>query len=123
MATVAVMVNGRAYSVGCEDGQEAHVEALAVEFDRQVQDVADQVGQVGELRLFLMAALMSIDELADLRIRLEDAEAAHREVLAARAADKARAADALNEAARRIDGMLKPEEIGAAPLETWTRDA
>jgi cell division protein ZapA (FtsZ GTPase activity inhibitor) len=29
MATLSVEVNGRAYVVGCEDGQEAHVEALA----------------------------------------------------------------------------------------------
>jgi cell division protein ZapA len=76
MATVTVEVNGRAYMVGCEDGQESHVEALAKIFDAQVRDVGAQVGQVGELRLFLMAALLTADELADARARLADAEAA-----------------------------------------------
>jgi cell division protein ZapA len=59
MATVNVIVNGRPYSVGCEDGQEAHVQSLAHDFDRQVQEVGGQVGQVGDLRLFLMAALVT----------------------------------------------------------------
>ncbi len=70
MATVNVMVNGRSYGVGCEDGQESHVAALARDFDRQVQEVGGQVGQVGDLRLFLMAALMGADELADAKLRL-----------------------------------------------------
>jgi cell division protein ZapA len=73
MATVNVIVNGRPYSVGCEDGQEAHVEALAREFDKQVAEVGEQVGQVGDLRLFLMAALVTADELADARLRLAQA--------------------------------------------------
>ena len=75
MATVTVQVNGRAYGVGCEDGQESHVASLARQFDAQVQDVAGAVGQVGELRLFLMAALLSADELYDVRTRLNRAEA------------------------------------------------
>jgi cell division protein ZapA len=43
---------------------------LAHDFDRQVQEVGGQVGQVGDLRLFLMAALMTADELADAKLRL-----------------------------------------------------
>jgi cell division protein ZapA len=74
MATVNVEVNGRQYGVGCEDGQEAHVQSLAKLFDAQVTDVAAQVGQVGELRLFLMAALLTADELADARARLAEVE-------------------------------------------------
>ena len=74
MSTVNVKVNGREYGVGCEDGKEAHVQSLAKGFDAQVQDVAAQVGQVGELRLFLMAALLTADELADARARLAEAE-------------------------------------------------
>jgi cell division protein ZapA len=75
MATVNVTVNGRPYSVGCEDGQEAHVQALAHDFDRQVQEVGDQVGQVGDLRLFLMSALVTADELADAKLRLAQVQA------------------------------------------------
>ena len=65
MATVTVEVHGRPYAVGCSDGQEARVRDLAAQFNERVQGVADQVGQVGDVRLFLMAALMLADELGE----------------------------------------------------------
>ena len=65
MATVTVEVHGRPYAVGCADGQEARVRDLAAQFNERVQGVADQVGQVGDVRLFLMAALMLADELQE----------------------------------------------------------
>ena len=98
MSTVNVLVNGRSYGVGCEDGQEAHVEALARIFDEQVAEVASQVGQVGELRLFLMAALLTADELADARARLAEAETKM-------AAAEARCAEALERAAQRVEAL------------------
>jgi cell division protein ZapA len=107
MATVTVQVNARAYVVGCEDGQEAHVEALARQFDGQVREVGGQVGQVGELRLFLMAALLTADELADVRNRLAEAEAALERFQADETAVQARAAEALEAAARRIEALAE----------------
>lgn len=105
MATVSVEVNGRAYVVGCEDGQETHVEALARQFDAQVREVSDAVGQVGELRLFLMAALMTADELADVKARLADAEGAVGGFEGDRHAAEARAAEAIEAAAARIEAL------------------
>ncbi|MFN4288426.1 MAG: cell division protein ZapA [Brevundimonas sp.] len=67
MATVTVQVNGRPYAVGCADGQEERVRALARMFDQQVAAVARDVGQVGDIRLFLMAALILADELHEAR--------------------------------------------------------
>jgi len=67
MATVTVEVNGRPYSVGCADGQEDRVQMLARAFDAHVGQVAGQVGNVGDLRLFLMAGLMLADELHEAR--------------------------------------------------------
>jgi len=113
MATVTVEINGRPYAVGCEDGQEAHVEALAREFDRQVREVGSQVGQVGDLRLFLMAALVGADELGDAKIRLSQLQSQ----LAGKAAEQAdirrRAAMALQEAAQRIEVLTA--EVARAP--------
>jgi cell division protein ZapA len=63
MATVTVDINGRPYAVGCADGQEERVKTLARHFDRNVRSVANDVGHVGDLRLFLMAALVLADEL------------------------------------------------------------
>lgn len=68
MATVTVEVNGRPYAVGCADGQEERVRILAKQFDNQVRQVAQDVGHVGDLRLFLMAALILSDELHEARL-------------------------------------------------------
>lgn len=68
MATVTVDVNGRPYAVGCADGQEERVRVLAKQFDNQVRQVAQDVGHVGDLRLFLMSALILADELHEARL-------------------------------------------------------
>lgn len=107
MATVNVSVNGHAYVVGCEDGQEPHVERLAAEFDARVRDVSAQVGKVTELRLFLMAALVLADELGDARSRLAEVEGGAGDESAARVDPQAetRAAEALEAAAIRIEAL------------------
>jgi cell division protein ZapA len=70
MGTVTVEINGRPYQVGCADGQEERVRQLSRQFDEHVKQVAGDVGHVGELRLFLMAALLVSDELADIHAQL-----------------------------------------------------
>ena len=105
MATVTVQVNGRAYGVGCEDGQESHVASLARQFDAQVQEVAGAVGQVGELRLFLMAALLSADELHDVRARLNRAEVELARLRDSHEAIEAAAARAVSAAAARLEEL------------------
>ena len=107
MAVVDVEVNGRTYPVGCEDGQEAHVLALARHYDGQVRQVAEQVGQVGDLRLFLMAALLLADELSDARARAAEAQAALARAQADVAAAERRAAGVVDAAARRIEALVR----------------
>ena len=107
MGTVNVEVNGRLYPVGCEDGQEAHVLALARQFDGQVRQVAAEVGQVGDQRLLLMAALMLSDELADARARAAEAEAALGRAQSDGRIAERRAAAALDDAARRIELLAR----------------
>jgi cell division protein ZapA len=110
MGTVTVSVNGKPYIVGCEDGQEGHVESLARQFDEQVREVGAQVGQVGELRLFLMAALLSADEIADLKARLAAAEEQLNGYRNGDAVAEAKAAKALDAMAARIEALV--EKVG-----------
>ena len=105
MAAVTVEINGRAYAVGCEDGQEAHVATLAKQYDAQVRDVGAQVGQVGDLRLFLMAALITGDDLADARARLAQAQAELARLQSDAARADSRAARALEAASQRIEAL------------------
>jgi len=82
LAQLTIEVNGRPYLVGCEDGQEERLAALATQVDEQVRRLARDVGSLGETRLILMCALLMADELSDLRA---EAEALHAEVAEARA--------------------------------------
>ncbi len=65
MPVVKVSVNGQDYQVVCEEGQEAHLGNMADYVDKRVAQLAEDVGQVGEARLILMASLMIADELSD----------------------------------------------------------
>lgn len=106
MATVTVEINGRPYAVGCADGQEERVRILAKQFDGNVRTVAGDVGHVGDLRLFLMAALLLADELHEARLALQ----AGAPVLAPAAAISTASegvAEALNAVAARLEKIVQ----------------
>jgi cell division protein ZapA len=106
MAQVTIEVNSRPYIVGCENGQENHLTELARLFDEQVRQVGEEVGQLGETRLFLMGALLLADELADTRSRLAHAQADIVRLQAQTQGVESRAAVALDAAARRIETLV-----------------
>lgn len=105
MATVTVEVNGRPYAVGCADGQEERVRILAKQFDNQVRQVAGDVGHVGDLRLFLMSALILADELHE--ARLNAGKAAPSSATAPAPASTDGVAEALNAVAARIEKIAQ----------------
>jgi len=105
MAQVNINVNGRPYAVGCEDGQEQHLMELARLFDRQVRQVSQDMGQLGETRLFLMGALLLADELFDLKGRLSATQAELARLQADQARVETRAVGALENAAKRIEKL------------------
>ncbi len=74
MAQVTVLVNGRNYTLACEDGEEEHLTALATFIDSRVAELGRSVGQVGDARLMLMASLVVADELAVANERVEELE-------------------------------------------------
>lgn len=65
MGQVSVSINGRAYEIACDSGQEEHLEQLASFVDKRVGDLVASVGQVGDARLLVMVSLLIADELAD----------------------------------------------------------
>jgi cell division protein ZapA len=67
MAQVTIRINGYAYTVGCEDGQETHLEQMAGEIEQRITSIKAIGGQSGEARLLMLAALLLADELHDLR--------------------------------------------------------
>ncbi|MBU4434210.1 MAG: cell division protein ZapA [bacterium] len=105
MAQLTIQVNGRPYTVGCEDGQEAHLLEIARLFDRQVRQVSQDVGQLGETRLFLMGALLLADEMSDLKLRLAHAQSELARQQTDRSRAEAVAIRALDAAAERIESL------------------
>ncbi len=73
MAQVTLRINGYVYTVGCEDGQEGHLQSMAGEVDRRISEIKALGGQSGEARLLLLAALLMADELHDLKGELAQA--------------------------------------------------
>jgi cell division protein ZapA len=84
MGKVHIVINNRGYDVACDDGQEEAVGALAKDLAHRVERLAQSVGQIGDARLLLMAALLVADELAAAKEELEDRLAQSLEILASR---------------------------------------
>ena len=87
MPLVNVMVNGRASTIACDEGEEQHLRDLAAHVDAKVRELLETVGQVGDQRLLLMAAVLIADEYFEARSRLEshakhagDLASAHEEI-------------------------------------------
>jgi len=71
MPLVNVTVNDRAYTITCDEGEEDHLRELAAHVDSRVRELTDTVGQAGEQRLLLMAALVIADSHLESRALLE----------------------------------------------------
>jgi cell division protein ZapA len=107
---VAVTVNGRPFKLACDDGQEPRLRRLAQYVDQRIAEFVKKVGQAGEARLLLFAALAIADELSDAN------EALAQERSRARAAE-AEAEAAAEAAASDVHGMAQRIEALAARLE------
>nr|QQZ50203.1 cell division protein ZapA [Phenylobacterium glaciei] len=118
MAQMIIEVNGRPYTVGCEDGQEQHLIELARIFDRQVRQVSQDMGQLGDTRLFLMGALLLADELSDAKARLGAVQAELARMQSDQARIEVRATLALDNAAKRIEKLAAGN--GAAHPTFWS---
>ncbi|WP_319532890.1 cell division protein ZapA [uncultured Cohaesibacter sp.] len=71
MVQVSVSINGRAYRMACEDGQEEHLLSLARQFDGIIVDLRDNFGEIGDQRLTVMAGIMAMDQLSEMSSRVE----------------------------------------------------
>ena len=114
MAQVTVTVAGRTYRMACADGEEAQLEALAGGLDAKIGEMREAFGELGEMRLHVMAALTLVDEVGEARGRVAKLEAEMarlKEAEAAREGDEgglaARLAGAVEEAAARIEAAAQ----------------
>lgn len=74
MTELTVTINGRNYTVACEEGQEEHIGRLAGYVKVRVDELVESMGQIGDARLLLMASLLVSDELSDAYAELAAAQ-------------------------------------------------
>jgi len=114
MAHVSVTINGRQYRMACDDGQENHLARLAYELDQRIARLRGEFGEIGDMRLTVMAALIVSDELAEMGQRLRRLEEELMALQEARkvSADRAEATQAalvaaFDAASARIEKVVK----------------
>lgn len=114
MAQVTVTIAGKVYRMACGDGEEAHLTGLAAMLDARIADLRQSFGEIGDMRLHVMAALMIADELAEAKARLAQAESEKAALLnaagagdAAIAAAEQRVSEAIGRAAERIQRVAQ----------------
>ena len=61
---VSVTLNGQSYQMGCDEGSEDHILALAADVDSRLQQLKSQAGQVPESWLLAIVSIMMADEVA-----------------------------------------------------------
>ncbi len=104
MGQLTIHINGKPYLVGCEDGEEKRLVALAAEFDAKVRSLGAGAA-LGETRLMLMGALLLADEAVGMSERLAAAEAEIARLRAQLEAADSRAVAAVEAAARKIESL------------------
>jgi cell division protein ZapA len=107
MGQVTVHVNDKAYTISCGDGEEPHLKELAAAVNQHVTDLANEVGQVGEARLLLMASLLISDELSDALQKSRMLEEEIEKLSGARASAEERSSESENAIAEVLDGAAK----------------
>lgn len=63
MAKADIRIRGRSYSIACTPGQEMRVQRLGELLDIRLSSISSAVGDIGDDRLLLIAALSLLDEL------------------------------------------------------------
>jgi len=116
---INVTIDGRSYRMACGEGEEAHLTGLAATLDGRIAEMRKSFGEIGDMRLQVMAALTIADELAELRSRIATLEGNVAELRAAaetaergRTEDAERAAFGIGRAAEHIGRLA--DALGAS---------
>ena len=114
MSQVTVTIAGRTYRIACGDGEEPHLAGLATLYDQKIQEMRAAFGEIGDMRLHVMAAITIADQLTEAQRRitaLEEEVEALRTVTAAgderSLGLETRLAEGLARAAERIERLAR----------------
>ena len=66
MANVNIKFNNKDYLLSCDDGQEENLKKLASHLDSKYNELKNNLGNIGENKLLLIAAIKIVDDYFDL---------------------------------------------------------
>lgn len=114
MPQITVVIAGKTYRMACGDGEEERLEGLAAMLDAKIAEMRGAFGEIGDMRLQVMASITFADLLLDAQSRigtLETEVAELRMLLAGaderRQASEDRTATAIVGAAERIERLAR----------------
>lgn len=116
MPQIVVTIDGKTYRMACAEGEEEHLETLAADVDGKIAELRGSFGQIGDLRLTVMAAIMATDQLHEARRRLADLQARFDDGETSRAAGEASEETTRAEFARSLDETAASLERISAKL-------
>ena len=72
MADVDIIINSRTYRISCKDGEEDRIKSLSSQINQEVKALVSKIGQLGEARMILLAALVLLDKSDDSQDKMEE---------------------------------------------------
>jgi cell division protein ZapA len=75
MAQAVVNIAGRTYRMNCEEGEQGHIEDLALLLEARIADLRGAFGEIGDQRIVVMAALTVADEFYAVQKQLAETQA------------------------------------------------
>ena len=65
MPEVNIIINSREHKISCQEGEEQRVKELAEILNAEVLNIANSVGQIGDVKLMVLAAITVLDKNQD----------------------------------------------------------
>ena len=72
MANVKVNFNGKEFVLSCEDGQEEHLEELALHLNQKFDSLKSTLGNIGENKLLLITSITVMDEYFETKKKIDE---------------------------------------------------
>ena len=71
MANVNIKFNGKDFLLSCDDGQEEHLEELALYLNKKFDDLKNSLGNIGESKLLLITSISVLDEYYETKNKID----------------------------------------------------
>ena len=71
MANVSIKFNGKQFLLSCDDGQEEHLEELALNLNKKFDDLKNSLGNIGENKLLLITSIKIMDEYFETKKKID----------------------------------------------------